>query len=165
MGIILACLSPPRRNFPRRGSAVSAARSRSRPPGSHRRRRRPSRRAATGTCLWSAARSRISRLFSPSALRSSGSAGAATATTTPPAVRTAAAPSRQGFRRLWRVLKQLFYEVTGALFGILAFAWLNTSFRAWTTRDVAHWLIAIPLSVAALFVFFAVTSFRRARKL
>jgi hypothetical protein len=80
-------------------------------------------------------------------------------------VRTAAGPSRQGFRRLWRVLKQLFYEVTGALFGILAFAWLNTSFRAWTTRDVAHWLIAIPLSVAALFVFFAVTSFRRARKL
>jgi VIT1/CCC1 family predicted Fe2+/Mn2+ transporter len=80
-------------------------------------------------------------------------------------VRTAAGPSRQGFRRLWRVLKQLFYEVTGALFGILAFAWLNTSVRAWTTRDVAHWLIAIPLSVAALFVFFAVTSFRRARKL
>jgi hypothetical protein len=80
-------------------------------------------------------------------------------------VRTAAAPSRQGFRRLWRVLKQLFSEVTGALFGILAFAWLNTSFRAWTTRDVAHWLLAIPLSVAALFVFFAVTSFRRARKL
>ena len=80
-------------------------------------------------------------------------------------VRTAAAPSQQGFRRLWRVLKQLFYEVTGALFGILAFAWLNTSFRAWTTRDVAPWLIAIPLSVAALFVFFAVTSFRRARKL
>jgi VIT1/CCC1 family predicted Fe2+/Mn2+ transporter len=80
-------------------------------------------------------------------------------------VRTAAAPSQRGFRRLWRVLKQLFYEVTGALFGILAFAWLNTSFRAWTTQDVAHWLIAIPLSVAALFVFFAVTSFRRARKL
>jgi hypothetical protein len=55
--------------------------------------------------------------------------------------------------------------VTGALFAILAFAWLNATFRAWTTRDVAHWLMAMPLSVAALFVFFAVTSFRRARKL
>ena len=80
-------------------------------------------------------------------------------------VRTAEAPSQTGFRRLWRVLKQLFYEVTGALFGLMAFAWLNITFRAWTTRDVAHWLLAIPLSVAALFAFFAVTSFQRARKL
>jgi hypothetical protein len=62
-------------------------------------------------------------------------------------------------------LKQLFYEVTGALFALLAFAWLNLSFRAWTTRDVAHWLVAIPVGVAALFVFFSVSSFRRARKL
>jgi hypothetical protein len=80
-------------------------------------------------------------------------------------VRTAEAPSQTGFRRLWRVVKQLFYEVTGALFGLMAFAWLNITFRAWTTRDVAHWLLAIPLSVAALFAFFAVTSFHRARKL
>jgi hypothetical protein len=72
---------------------------------------------------------------------------------------------QSGFRRLWRALRQLFYEVTGALFALLAFAWLNLSFRAWTTRDVAHWLIAIPLGVAALFVFFSVSSFRRARKL
>jgi hypothetical protein len=75
------------------------------------------------------------------------------------------APPQQGFRRLWRTLQQLFYEVTGALFGILAFAWLNATFRAWTTRDVAHWLIAIPVSVAALFVFFAITSFGKARRL
>jgi hypothetical protein len=80
-------------------------------------------------------------------------------------VRTAEAPPQNGFRRLWRVLKQLFYEVTGALFALLAFAWLNVTFRAWTTRDVAHWLLAIPLGVAALFAFFAITSFHRARKL
>jgi hypothetical protein len=80
-------------------------------------------------------------------------------------IRTAEAPPQQGFRRLWRTLKQLFYEVTGALFAILAVAWLNATFRAWTTRDVAHWLMAIPIGVAALFIFFAVTSFRRARKL
>jgi hypothetical protein len=42
---------------------------------------------------------------------------------------------------------------------------LNATLRAWTTRDVAHWLMAIPLSVAALFIFFAVTSFRKARRL
>jgi galactitol-specific phosphotransferase system IIC component len=70
----------------------------------------------------------------------------------------------RGFKRLWRVAKQLFYEVTGATFAILAIGWLNYAFRAWT-RDVARWLIAVTLLVAILFVFFAVTSFRRARQL
>ena len=78
-----------------------------------------------------------------------------------------AAASRQqkqgGFAHFWRTLKQLFHELTGAIFAIFAFAWLNAAFRAWT-RDVAHWLIATALVVAALFAFFAVTSFHRARK-
>jgi len=50
------------------------------------------------------------------------------------------------------------------MFAVFAFAWLNAAFRAWT-RDVAKWLIATSVVVAALFAFFAVTSFRRARKL
>jgi chromate transport protein ChrA len=75
-----------------------------------------------------------------------------------------AAPQQGGFRRLWRVLKQLFHEMTGAVFAVLALAWLNSAVRAWT-RDVAPWLIAIAAAVAALFLFFAVTSFRHARKL
>jgi multisubunit Na+/H+ antiporter MnhB subunit len=69
-----------------------------------------------------------------------------------------------GFQRLWRVLKQLFYEIVGAIFAVLAFGWLNSAFRAWT-RDVAHWLIALSVGVALLFIFFAVSSFRRARQL
>jgi len=69
-----------------------------------------------------------------------------------------------GFKRLWRVLKQLFYEAVGALFAILAFGWLNIAFRAWT-RDIAHWLIAVSIAVALLFVFFSFSSFRRARSL
>jgi hypothetical protein len=75
-----------------------------------------------------------------------------------------AVPQQGGFRRLWRVLKQLFHEMTGAVFAVLALAWLNSAVRAWA-RDVAPWLIAIAAAVAALFLFFAVTSFRRARKL
>jgi glycerol uptake facilitator-like aquaporin len=71
-------------------------------------------------------------------------------------------PEPRGFKRLWRVLKQLFYEVVGAMFAILAFVWLNYAFRAWT-RDLAHWLIGVTVAVAALFLFFAVSSFRRAR--
>jgi hypothetical protein len=75
------------------------------------------------------------------------------------------APQQQGgFRRLWRALRQLFHEVIGALFAVLALGWLNAAFRAWT-RDVARWLIGIAVAVALLFVFFAVTSFRRARKI
>lgn len=69
-----------------------------------------------------------------------------------------------GFRRLWRVLRQLFHEVVGAVFAILALGWLNAAFRAWT-RDASRWLIALAVSVAALLVFFAVSSFRYARKL
>jgi len=76
----------------------------------------------------------------------------------------ARSPELKGFRRLWRVLRQLFYEMVGALFAVLALAWLNSAFRAWT-RDVAHWLVGITVAVALLFVFFAVSSFRRARQL
>jgi hypothetical protein len=75
------------------------------------------------------------------------------------------APQQQGgFRRLWRALHQLFHEVVGAVFAVLAVGWLNAVFRAWT-RDVARWLIVVAVAMALLFVFFAVTSFRRARRL
>jgi len=78
-----------------------------------------------------------------------------------------AAPQPQpqgGFRRLWRALRQLFHEAVGAVFAVLALGWLNAAVRAWT-RDVAHWLIALPVAVALLFVFFAATSFHKARRL
>lgn len=73
-------------------------------------------------------------------------------------------PQLRGFQRLWRTLKQIFYEFIGAVFALLAFGWLNLAFRSWT-RDVAHWLIGVSVGVALLFVFFAVSSFRRARRL
>ena len=76
--------------------------------------------------------------------------------------RVADAP-RSGFGRLWRALKQLFHEAIGAVFTVLALAWLNAILRAWN-RDVAHWMIALAAGVVALFIFFAITSFRRARK-
>ena len=75
-----------------------------------------------------------------------------------------AAPRQGSFQRFWRTLKQLFLELAGALFALLGFAWLNLALRSWT-RDVAHWLIATAVAVAVLFFFFAVSSFRRSRKL
>jgi hypothetical protein len=80
------------------------------------------------------------------------------------ATRPAAAPRQRGFHRFWRALKQLFLEVVGAIFAFLGIVWLNVALRSWT-RDVAHWLIAAAVAFALLFFFFAVSSFRRARKL
>jgi len=49
----------------------------------------------------------------------------------------ASAPAKPGaFQRLWRTAKQLFYEVTGAVFAILALAWLNSALRAWTVTSL-----------------------------
>ena len=81
------------------------------------------------------------------------------------AANAATAPQQQGgFRRFWRALRQLFHEVVAAVFAVLALAWLNLALRAWS-RDAARWLIALAITVALLFVFFAITSFRKARKL
>ena len=81
-------------------------------------------------------------------------------------VANAAAASQQqgGFRRFWRALRQLFHEIIGGVFAVLALGWLNAALRAWG-RDAARWLLAIAVAVALLFVFFAITSFRKARKL
>ena len=79
---------------------------------------------------------------------------------------TAAASPQElrGFRRLWRVAKQVFHETIGAAFALLAVGWMNSAFRAWT-RDTAHWLIGVSIVVALLFGTFSVSSFRRSRQL
>lgn len=76
----------------------------------------------------------------------------------------AGVPGVTGFRRVWRVLRQLFHEVAAAIFAILAFAWVNYALRAWN-RDAASWLFGVSLCLAAMFAFFALTSFRRSRKI
>jgi hypothetical protein len=75
------------------------------------------------------------------------------------------APVREGgFRRLWRVLRQLFHEVIGAVFAVLALAWANAALRSWA-RAVPRWLVVTAVFVAAAMLFFSWTSFRRARRL
>jgi len=73
-------------------------------------------------------------------------------------------PVPVGFRRAWRALRQLFHEMIGALFGILALIWIQNSIRAWA-KDVPRWVIGLALAVAGLLAVFAWTSFRRAREL
>jgi hypothetical protein len=76
----------------------------------------------------------------------------------------AAAPRQGSFHRFWRALKQLFLEIAGACFAVIGLTWLNLALRSWT-RDMSHWLVAAAVAFALVFFFFAVSSFRRARKL
>jgi len=81
----------------------------------------------------------------------------------PSAARTGTHPEVRGFRRLWRVTRQLFHEIVGATFAVLALAWANAALRA-SRRDVAHWLISTAALVALIMAAFAWTSFRSARR-
>jgi hypothetical protein len=72
---------------------------------------------------------------------------------------------RQGrFRRFWRALHQMFLEAVGALFAFFGLVCVIAIVRA-HGRDVAYWLIATAVGFALLFFFFALSSFRRARRL
>jgi hypothetical protein len=79
--------------------------------------------------------------------------------TSPPA-----AGRQGGFQRFWRALKQLFLELAGAMFAFLGILWLNAALRSWT-RDVSYWIISTAVAFALVFFFFALSSFRRARRL
>jgi hypothetical protein len=67
------------------------------------------------------------------------------------------------FGRLWRAVRQLFHEMTGTLFALLALVTLSSAFRAWQ-NGVSRWIIAVPISYALLMLYFSVTSFRSARR-
>ena len=64
---------------------------------------------------------------------------------------------------MWRVLRQLFHEMTGAVFAVLALAWTRAAMLAYS-RDGRRPLIAAAIAVAALMAVFAWTSFRRSRR-
>ena len=76
-----------------------------------------------------------------------------------------AAPShkRGFFPVLWRALRQLFHETTGALFAVFALAAASSALRAWK-GGASRWIVALPLAYAAMMIFFSITSFRMARR-
>jgi hypothetical protein len=67
------------------------------------------------------------------------------------------------FRSVWRALRQLFHETTGAMFFLLAFSWASAAVRNWLQKS-APWLWALCASLALVFVMFGWTSFRSARR-
>jgi hypothetical protein len=70
---------------------------------------------------------------------------------------------RHTLRILWRAARELFHEVTGAVFFILAVAALQASWRAWH-NGAGRWLVGMSAGYALLMIFFGVLSFRDSRR-
>jgi hypothetical protein len=70
---------------------------------------------------------------------------------------------RHSIRILWRAARELFHEVTGALFFILALASVQSAWRAWH-NGAGRWLVGLSAGYALLMIFFGVLSFRDSRR-
>jgi hypothetical protein len=66
-------------------------------------------------------------------------------------------------RVVWRAIRQLFHETTGAIFALFALYGGIAAWRQWHTRPAA-WLLGFTIVYAVTMVCFAFTSFRRARR-
>lgn len=73
------------------------------------------------------------------------------------------AAARQFLRVLWRAARELFHEVTGAVFLVLALAALQAAWRAWH-RGAGRWLVGMTAGYALLMILFSVLSFRDSRR-
>ena len=70
---------------------------------------------------------------------------------------------RHSLRILWRAARELFHEVTGAVFFILAVAASQAAWRAWH-RGAGRWLVGMTVAYALVMVLFGVLSFRDSRR-
>jgi hypothetical protein len=71
---------------------------------------------------------------------------------------------RHSIRVLWRAARELFHEVTGAMFFILALAAIQAAWRAWH-NGAGRWLVGMSAGYALLMIFFGVLSFRDSRRI
>lgn len=73
------------------------------------------------------------------------------------------ATMRNSLRALWRAARELFHEVTGTLFFVIAIAALQSAWRAWH-RGAGPWLVRFTAGYALLMIVFGVLSFRDSRR-
>ena len=73
------------------------------------------------------------------------------------------ATMRHSLRVLWRAARELFHEVTGTLFFMIAVSSLNSAWRAWH-RGARQWLVGVSAGFAVLMIMFGVMSFRDSRR-
>jgi hypothetical protein len=75
----------------------------------------------------------------------------------------AAAKPRGFFRALWRAVRQVFHETTGAVFFILALTWMNAALR-YARQHAPSWEWRTSVGMALVMVIFGLASFRAARR-
>lgn len=63
----------------------------------------------------------------------------------------------------WRIARQLFLEVAGAVFALCAVFGSLMAWRQWHSKPAA-WLVGFAIVYAVVMIYFSVTSFRRARR-
>ncbi len=66
-------------------------------------------------------------------------------------------------RSLWRAARALFHEMSGAAFILFAIMGAISAWREWRGHS-AEWLIALAIGFTVMMAVFAVSSFRRARR-
>ena len=70
---------------------------------------------------------------------------------------------RHSLRVLWRAARELFHEVTGTLFFLIAVSAIQSAWRAWR-RGGGHWIVGVGAGYAFLMILFGVLSFRDSRR-
>ncbi|HYK16833.1 MAG TPA: hypothetical protein VEV37_02375 [Bryobacteraceae bacterium] len=70
---------------------------------------------------------------------------------------------RHSVRVLWRATRELFHEVTGTLFFLIALSAIQSGWRAWQ-RGAGNWLISVSAGYALLMILFGILSFRDSRR-
>lgn len=71
--------------------------------------------------------------------------------------------ARATLRVWWRVARQLFHEMTGALFGLFAISGGLAAWRQWNHVRVP-WLLAATIAYSLMMAIFCFVSFRSARR-
>ena len=73
------------------------------------------------------------------------------------------AAARILIRVLWKAARELFHEVTGTLFFLIALSGIQSAWRAWQ-RGAGQWLVGMSAGYALLMIYFGVLSFRDSRR-
>lgn len=66
-------------------------------------------------------------------------------------------------RNAWRVIRQTFHEVAGAMFAVFGFSGVAAAVRSYQ-HGQTFWLPAAALAYAAMMAIFSAQSFRSARR-
>ena len=73
------------------------------------------------------------------------------------------AAARNSFRVLWKAARELFHEVTGTLFFLIAASTIQSDWRAWR-RGAGHWMLSVGAGFALMMIVFGILSFRDSRR-